>query len=151
MTSQRRWVRRSKRKMPLTVEGAAASSTDPGTWTTHAAAKRSRVGAGLGFVLAGDGIVCVDLDHCIDASGRLAGWARRILDRMPATFVEVSPSGTGLHIFGRGWVGRGRRIRSGDRSVEVYDRGRYIAVTGQRFEAAPARLADISAVVATLT
>lgn len=105
----------------------------------------------MGYVLADDGIVCVDLDHCLDDSGRLAEWAREIMDMMPATFTEVSPSGTGLHIFGRGRVDRGRRVRSGGRSIEVYDRGRYIAVTGDRFETAPPRLADISAVVATLT
>lgn len=151
MTTRRRWVRRTARKVPLTVGGRAASSTDPGTWTSYAEARSSKVGIGLGFVLNGDGVVCVDLDHCLDAAGRLAAWARKILDRMPATFVEVSPSGTGLHIFGRGHVGKGRRIRSAGRAVEVYGRGRYIAVTGRRFEAAPARLADISAVVATLT
>jgi primase-polymerase (primpol)-like protein len=151
MTSKRRWVRRTARKMPLTTAGRAASSTDARTWTSYTAAKRSTVGAGLGYVLADDGIVCIDLDHCLDRSGRLADWARTLLNQMPATFVEVSPSGTGLHIFGRGRVGRGRRIRSGGRSIEVYGCGRYIAVTGDRFEAAPPRLADISAVVATLT
>ena len=151
MTSKRRWVRRTARKMPLTTSGRAASSTDARTWATHAAAKRSTVGEGLGYVLADDGIVCVDLDHCLDRSGRLADWARKILDLMPATFTEVSPSGTGLHIFGRGRVERGRRIRSGGRSIEVYGCGRYIAVTGDRFETAPTRLADISAAVATFT
>jgi primase-polymerase (primpol)-like protein len=150
MTSRSHWVRRSARKMPLTTSGRAASSTDQRTWTSYTEARSATVGVGVGFVLTGDGIVCVDLDHCIDRSGRLAGWARRILDGVPATFVEVSPSGTGLHIFGHGHVGKGRRIRSGGRSIEMYDRGRYIAVTGKRFEAAPARLADISGALASL-
>src|SRR5690606_42031046 len=66
MTSRDRWVRRSARKMPLTCDGKAASSTDPATWCSYRDAVRSRAGAGLGFVLAGEGIACVDLDHCLD-------------------------------------------------------------------------------------
>jgi primase-polymerase (primpol)-like protein len=62
----------------------------------------------------------------------------------------VSPSGTGLHIWGFGSVGQGRRIRRGESSVEVYDRGRYITVTRQPFGKAPSKLADLSKVIADL-
>jgi primase-polymerase (primpol)-like protein len=103
------------------------------------------VGDGLGFVLNGDGIACVDLDHCIDG-GVLAPWAQLILDRTPATYVEVSPSGTGLHIFGFAHVGLGRN-KGG---VEFYDRGRYMTVTGKRWGKAPRALADISGLIASL-
>src|SRR5690606_28454630 len=65
MRQLRRWVRRSHSKVPLQVNGGAASSTDPRTWSTYTAAMRSNVGVGVGYVLAGDGIVCVDLDHCV--------------------------------------------------------------------------------------
>jgi len=126
----------------MTPEGRPASSTAPGTWSPWEAVR------GLerrGFVLDGDGVVCVDLDHCVDG-GVLAGWAREILDRCPSTYVEVSPSGTGLHIWGYADVSVGRMIRD-HRAIEVYGRGRYIAVTGRRFGAAPARLADISTMV----
>src|SRR5690348_7641329 len=91
LTSRDRWVRRSTRKMPLTTDGGAASSTDPSTWCSYGEAKASEAGTGLGFVLDGDGIVCVDLDHCVDDRGRVAVWAQEILDRFPATYVEVSP------------------------------------------------------------
>lgn len=150
LTSRDRWVRRSARKMPLTAKGRAASSTDPGTWCSYRDAKASKVGAGLGFVLNGDGIVCVDLDHCVDDRGRVAGWAQRILDDLPATYVELSPSGRGLHIFGYGRVERGRRVRRGDIAVEVYGQGRYIAMTGRRHADAPARLANVSEALASL-
>lgn len=136
--------------MPLTVTGRAASSTDPSTWSSYAEAAASPVGAGLGFVLAeADGIVCLDLDHCIRA-GQLAPWARSILDQFPDTYVEVSMSGTGLHIFGLGRLDMGRRIRTGGRQVEAYSTGRYIAVTGVRFEACPSRLADLSEALASI-
>lgn len=150
LTSRDRWVRRSARKMPLTCSGRAASSTDRRTWSSYREARQSKVGAGLGFVLDGDGVVCLDIDHCVEA-GRVAGWAQRILDLLPATFVEVSASGTGLHVFGFGDVERGRKVRVDGGSVEVYGWGRYIAVTGRRYANAPQRLADISGAVASLT
>lgn len=134
-----RWIRHAA-KVPRTVVGRAASSTDPATWSTFDQALASSVGDGLGFVLAADGIACIDLDHCLDG-GVLADWARGILDACDPTYVEVSPSGTGLHVFGRGTVGKGRRHEG----LECYDRGRYMTVTGRRFECAPVRLGRIQA------
>jgi primase-polymerase (primpol)-like protein len=119
------------------------------TWCSYRDAARSSVGVGVGFVLNGDGVACIDLDHCL-AGGRVAPWAQDVLDRVPPTYVEVSPSGTGLHVFGFAVVGRGRHVNFEDGRAEVYDRGRYIAVTGERFAGTPARLADISTTVASL-
>jgi primase-polymerase (primpol)-like protein len=145
LLSQPRWVRYSAHKVPLTVAGGAASSTDPATWSTYAAAKRSTVGVGPGFVLNGDGIVCLDLDHCL-VDGQLVGPAVDLLAQLPPTFVEVSPSGDGLHVWGRGHVPYGRRLDG----VEVYGTGRYITVTGHRWRGAPAVLADLSDVLAAV-
>lgn len=145
-----RWVRRSPRKVPLRVDGrGAASSTDPSTWSSYVAAARSKVGVGLGFVLNGDGVVCLDLDHCIDERGQVAGWAQRILDACPPTFVEVSPSGRGLHIWGRGSLRGGRVIRDGEVRVEAYATGRYIAM-GRRVEGVPLVLGDLDGVLSVL-
>lgn len=144
MTSRARFVRwklamrRGKEtKVPLTVAGRAASSTDPATWATFKAAAASSAGRGLGFVL-GDGIGCIDLDHCI-VDGAVADWAQEVLDANPASFVEVSQSGTGLHVFGFLEEGPGRKIRDG-RDIEIYSVGRYIALTGERFGSAPSKL-----------
>jgi primase-polymerase (primpol)-like protein len=151
LTARPRWVRRDERKAPRRVDGGFASVTEPSTWTSYRQAVGSTVGVGVGFVLtAGDGVVCVDLDHCL-TGGELAPWARAVLDRCPPTFVEVSPSGDGLHVWGRAVVERGRRIRRDGEAIEVYGQGRYIAVTGRRFEDAPVRLADLSEVVSSLT
>jgi primase-polymerase (primpol)-like protein len=153
MTRRRQWVRHTARKIPLAVNGSsvtAGSSTDASTWATYATAQRSTAGAGLGFVLtADDPLVCIDLDHAL-VDGELAPWARRIVDSLPATYIEISPSGSGLHIWGRAQVGRGRKIRRGESAIEVYDRGRYITVTRRPFEGAPSTLADLSRVVADL-
>lgn len=153
MTRRRQWVRHTARKMPLSVIGPKvrpASSTDPETWASYSAANRSTAGSGVGFVLSpADRLVCIDLDHAL-VDGELRPWARRIVGKLPPTYIEISPSGTGLHIWGFGTVGQGRRIRRGESSIEVYDRGRYITVTREPFERAPSMLADLTQVIADL-
>lgn len=138
----RRWVRwrsilRNGRptKLPLDLDGHAASSTDPATWCTFEDAARSEVGNGLGVVLVDtDDIVCVDLDRCL-VDGRPLPALRRLLKRLPATWCEVSPSGDGLHVFGRSRrLTAGRRTMSLDGlAVEAYPAGRFITVTGATF------------------
>lgn len=150
LTSRPRWIRRSARKAPLTVTGAAASSTDPATWSRYRDAASSTAGTGLGFVLDGDGIVCLDLDHCLTADGEVLPWACRILDAAGPTWVERSVSGDGLHVWGRGSLLHGRRITVDGGSVELYGTGRYIAVTGATLDEAPSRLGDLSGVIEQL-
>lgn len=133
MTGRARWVRHDARKRPLTATGRPASVTDSSTWSTYAEAARSPHGTGLGVVL-GDGLGCIDLDHCI-SDGVVAPWAQAIVDewRGRAVLVEVSLSGSGLHIFAPMPEAPGRRVRDGERSLETYSRARYIAVTGVRY------------------
>lgn len=139
-----RWVRwdlvaRNGRatKVPMTVSGTYASSTNPGTWGCWAEVRRSKVGCGVGWVL-GDGIGCVDLDDCITEDGCLKSWAADELDRWrDPLFVEVSQSGRGLHIFVRIPTGKGSVCHvEGGGTIEVYppDSGRFIALTGNKFE-----------------
>lgn len=135
LTSRTRWVRHH-RKRPITVEGQAASSTNSATWATYSAVLRSKVGHGIGFVL-GDGIACLDLDHCL-VDGEPDDRAREVLARVPGAYVEVSPSGDGLHVWGLAAEQPGRR-RDG---IESYSVGRYITVTGDVFRAG--RLVDLS-------
>jgi primase-polymerase (primpol)-like protein len=154
LTSRDRWVRRAGDKRPLTTTGRAASSTDARTWSTYKNAAESVAGVGLGFVLSDvDDVVCIDLDHCLNPlTGQLAPWAAAIVRDAGATYVEVSPSGDGLHIWGRADVRQGRRIRRPDgTAVEIYGTGRYIAMTGRRHGSSPSILADLSAVVSKLT
>ncbi|MFD3517720.1 bifunctional DNA primase/polymerase [Streptomyces sp. NPDC058657] len=152
LTRRPRWIRHSARKVPLTVGGSVASSTDPSTWSRHADAAASAAGAGLGFVLNGDGVVCLDLDHCIAPDGGLAAWAQNIFDAAAdSTWVEVSRSGTGLHIWGLGALPHGRRITlDGGGSVELYADGRYIAVTGATFGGTPQRLSSVQHLIDAL-
>ncbi|QCP08223.1 DNA primase [Micrococcus luteus] len=141
MATANRWVRWALRprggrltKVPLTVHGRHASSTRAATWTRRPAAAASRVGAGLGYVL-GDGVGCYDLDGALDR-GRLKDWARDALAAIPepALFVEVSQSGTGLHVFVVAPPGPGTVTRHAGGAVERYTTGRYIAMTGVPFD-----------------
>ncbi|MEU3528834.1 hypothetical protein AB0E62_34135 [Streptomyces sp. NPDC038707] len=131
------------------MDGQPASSTAPRTWSSHRAAASSSAGAGLGFVLNGDGIACVDLDHCL-VGGKLADWARRLVDMAPGCWVERSVSGDGLHIWGFGRLERGRRLSMDGGSVELYADGRYIAVTGDTWGDTPRRLGDLSGLIDAL-
>lgn len=150
LTGRDRWVRwkpvrRKDRvtKMPVAAwNGRAASSTDPATWTTYDAARKSAHGVGLGFVL-GDGVGCIDLDHVLDAKGRPNRVAAEFVASLPATYTEVSPSGDGLHLWFLMPEGPGS-VRTVDGvSVETYSAGRYITVTGKRFGDCPSVLASL--------
>lgn len=149
LSGRARWVRRSSKKVPLTAAGRAASSTDPATWCSYREARRSRVGAGLGFVVNGDGITCIDLDHCLDGDV-VAPWAQEILNMLPPTWIEVSASGDGLHVWGMADFKGGRKLRADGKKIEIYGDMRYFAITAVTFGNAPKELADISEVIASL-
>lgn len=142
-----RWVRYSSHKVPLTVDGKPASSTNPETWAPHRTVARSKVGRGAGFVLNGDGVVCLDLDHVL-VDGRPTQAAVALLRRFPKTYIERSPSGHGLHVWGYGIVEQGRRMTVDGVDVEVYGTGRYITVTGDATTRAP--FADLSTALISL-
>lgn len=142
LTSRPRWVRwelqlRRGRmtKRPVTAWGTAASSTDPETWVSFGEAQASDVGHGVGFVLDGDGIACFDLDHVLH-DGVLDPAARQFIDAHEHFYVEVSPSGDGLHVWTHAPSQRGWRKTINGVSVEFYTRGRFMTVTGRRFDVA---------------
>ncbi|WP_228821289.1 bifunctional DNA primase/polymerase [Nocardia farcinica] len=127
-------------KMPIQPTGAPASSTDRATWSPWS---RVKPAARKGFVL-GEGIGCIDLDHCL-IDGEPTDAAAAFLATLPPTYIEVSPSGDGLHVWGRIPAGRGRRYRTDDGlRVERYSTGRYITVTERPWRGSVCRLADLS-------
>ncbi|MCT6900141.1 MAG: hypothetical protein M3Z40_03730 [Bifidobacterium sp.] len=130
-------------KRPIRFDGAPASSTDPATWTSLPTAEQSKEGDGLGFALGG-GFACVDLDRCYDSRGHLAGWAKMLLAPVAGrTWVEISPSGRGLHIWGRCAERKGVKVR-GLMDAEAYSQGRYMTYTGHAWRDSPARLTDLT-------
>ncbi|MGJ9372255.1 hypothetical protein [Nesterenkonia sp. CF4.4] len=123
------------------MAGRSASVTKPESWARYSEALHSEAGVGLGFMLGG-GFACIDLDHCFE-DGILLPWAAEVVAANPDTFTEISMSGEGLHIFGMLDEAKGDKIRDG-RNIEVYSRERYIALTGNRFNRAPLKLAPLS-------
>jgi len=124
-------------KPPLQPDGRAASVTDPATWCDFGDALDAVRGRfdGLGLVLVGDGLVALDLDHCVpDAAavrtGDLSGidpWAREIVEDL-ASYTELSPSAAGIRVLIHAALPSGGRNRC--EHFEVYDRDRYVTITG---------------------
>lgn len=135
-----------------TVEG---KSNDPSTWASYEDALALGLD-GVGFVFSPDDpYMGIDLDGCRDpATNEIAPWAWEIIDAANS-YTEVSPSGTGVKIFGYGslplGVGNERTIGGeigGKASkVEAYDHGHYFAVTGERLPGTAAELGDLSAAI----
>lgn len=93
--------------------------------------------SGLGFELEGSGITCIDIDNCGAEiqeyqNGRRGGLISSILDIIGSvSYVEISQSGRGLHIFTKGQKPQGARSKGG--GLEIYDSKRFIAMTGNVF------------------
>jgi hypothetical protein len=80
-----------------------ASSDDPSSWSSHAVAVAASVhGDGITYMLTpAEDLAAVDIDHVRDPiTGTIEGWAQRLLDQAGRSYAEVSPSGTGLRIWG---------------------------------------------------
>jgi Virulence-associated protein E len=149
----RRWViwRREKRdgrwtkppRQALRPE-AYASTSEPETWATYeeAAATAARlnlhgVGGGVGFVVWDGNVPGLDLDRCVGEDGTIAQWAWEII-RESGSYAEISPSGTGVRIFGLsektdsvGFV----LSAPGEGRIEVYRNSkRFLTVTGEQID-----------------
>jgi hypothetical protein len=138
------WVARRGKEPVNPKTGANAKVSDPDnpkkardTWgTVDKAVSRTELEHldGVGFVFSEDDPYCgVDLDGCRDPETcNLEGWAQEIIDEL-ASYTEVSPSGTGVHVIARGVL-----PHSGKRGqVEMYDSKRYFTVTGEHLEGTP--------------
>lgn len=123
-------VRRGKVPInPRTGDGAKAGQ--PNTWATfEEAVQTCESYDGIGFEFHNNGIVGVDLDHVIDQqTGAVDPAALETVKRLNS-YTEISPSGTGLHIYVFGKIPVDGR-KSGAR--EMYQAKRYFTVTGIQF------------------
>lgn len=120
--------------------GGYASASDPDTWTTFDRARAYHTNPdtdtdGVGFVFtSGDTVAGVDLDKCRDPdSGQPTDTARDVIDRLDS-YTEVSPSGTGYHVYVHGFIPDDGNRRDG---VEMYDDARFFTVTGDHVDGTP--------------
>jgi primase-polymerase (primpol)-like protein len=152
LTGRRQWVawrceERDGQQTKIPYEPGTlrrASATDLMTWTSFEKAVEAYefgyddLGPedhgepfydGVGFCFSsGDPFVGIDLDKCRNPeTGEIAPWAQQILDRVGNGYIEVSPSGRGVHVIIKGSV-RAGGMRKGP--IEMYSRNRYFALTG---------------------
>lgn len=130
-------------KIPINPwTGHGARSNDPGTWAPFDRALKALSNdpdcVGLGFML-GDGWFGIDLDnHGTRTETEMETLEKEFLDALPS-YNEYSQSGKGIHIICRGHLPETpeRRRRAGD--IEMYDSGRFFALTGRIVRAETAR------------
>lgn len=145
-------VRDRATKVPYSIRGHRASTTNLGDWTSYDRAldtlrANPKRYAGLAFVFVkGGGLVGIDLDDCLEANGDVKPWARGVVERFYDTYSETSPSGNGVKIWARGELPENvPGVKVGDGSIEMYDHARYFTVTGRVFRGAPLQVEDHAA------
>ncbi|MDL2319376.1 AAA family ATPase [Eubacteriales bacterium OttesenSCG-928-A19] len=124
-------------KVPYSVHGGKASSSDPATWASFDQARaycelRGFSGLGIGHA---DGIAAVDIDHCV-TDGKLSEVAQEFVKKMDC-YTEYSPSGEGLRLIFTAPDFTYDKVRyylkNPHNGVEVYIAGctnRYVTITG---------------------
>jgi hypothetical protein len=130
-------------KVPYCATNARPASTrDYSTWTSYETAvaiaqANSNELAGIGFMLTrNDPFAFIDLDASSDP-GAIA--LQQSIFANFVTYAELSPSGKGLHLIGKGAVVKG--VNNRDRGVEIYTQERFMTMTGNVYRDAP--IADI--------
>lgn len=129
------------KKQPINPRtGGGAMPNQPSTWadfnTAYPAIKFFGAN-GFGFFMGG-GYAGLDLDDCIDDSGKLSDMAAKIIERMDS-YTEESPRGHGIHILCKvsedftldGAKGR----RNDDIRLEIYCGAHYLTITGHVYGA----------------
>ena len=116
----------------LSGRPSPAKAGAPETWGSYQTAVECvdrGLAQGIGYEFDGRGdLYGVDLDHVIN-EGHLTPQARDIVGKL-ASYAEISPSGTGLHIFVFAPGADITRHRKKDGFVEIYNTARYFTVTG---------------------
>lgn len=133
--------------------GEVVSAHDTGQWTSYseAASAAAARGAswGVGFVFtAGCGYWFLDIDNAAQG-GQWSPLAQQLCAAFPGAAIELSNSGTGLHIFGRGTIPPHgcKNIKLG---LELYHEGRFVLLGSQQVgDCRTDHTAMLAAVVAT--
>lgn len=133
--------------------GEVVSAHDANQWTSYSeaasAAAARGAGWGVGFVFtAGCGYWFLDIDNAAQG-GQWSPLAQQLCAAFPGAAIELSNSGTGLHIFGRGAIPPHgcKNIKLG---LELYHEGRFVLLGSQQVgDCRTDHTAMLAAVVAT--
>jgi len=105
------------------------STTDADTAIKYAELMGPEYGVGFLFTPS-DPFFFVDIDHCLEPDGRnWSALALEVCQRLAGAAVEVSQSGSGLHIIGTGNA-LAHSCKNIPLGLEFYTEGRFVALTG---------------------
>lgn len=91
-------------KFPCDASGRVVSAHDAAHWMSAAGAtsraQQFGAGWGIGFILTPEAKrFCLDIDGCLQPDGQWSPLALQLCGLFPGAAIEVSASGTGLHIW----------------------------------------------------
>jgi len=130
-----RWVQQSDgrwQKPPFQARDLErhASTKDPNTWADYATALatvQAGQADGISYMLTDrDELAAADLDHCrVVATGSIDVWAQHLLEQadLLGLYVEITPSGDGLRIWGTAngdVLHRKFALDTGDAALELF-------------------------------
>ncbi|MDA0659359.1 MAG: phage/plasmid primase, P4 family [Planctomycetota bacterium] len=138
LTTVKQWMiyhNISGRKIPYSVQNQRSGSTYTHDYVTYAEAieAATRFNAGLAFCFTRcDPYIGVDIDDCFAPDGTLKDWAAPIVQSLHNTYMEISPSRTGIKAYGQGNIPAStpKVYKIGDGQVEIYSERRFFAFTG---------------------
>ncbi|MCH9712702.1 MAG: hypothetical protein K0U20_08780 [Proteobacteria bacterium] len=123
-------------KLPVNYQTAAVTDAhDAQAWTdAETAINAARLfgdNYGVGFVFTvNDPFYFIDIDKCSNNAGGWSDTANVVMSYFPDAAVEVSQSGTGLHIFGTYTTMPDHACKNIPLGLEFYTEGRFVALTG---------------------
>lgn len=114
--------------------GGRASHSNPADWGTYEQARAFVDGnpsmKNIGFVFSDkDPFFFLDIDKAWNGQS----WsmvAQELCARLPGVAIEVSQSGTGLHLIGRGMPPANHKNKNPALKIELYTKTRFCALTG---------------------
>lgn len=126
-----------KTKIPYSIAGDLASSTDPSTWSIYDEAKNFSDNVGIVFT-PDQTLLGIDIDHCLNKdTKKIQHEEKEAIENLikeANTYTEISPSGEGLHIYLEIDGGKLDLIANRHGSFEAYTSGRYFTITLNAFE-----------------
>lgn len=142
--AEARWVTWKKQerkgkvtKIPYTLSGDMASSTNADDWSTYDEVKNFSDNVGIIFTPEKK-LLGIDIDHClknkkIDHEKRAE--IKELIEKAD-TYTEISPSGEGLHLFL--YLDRPLELKGNKKApFELYTSGRYFTVTANSLHKSP--------------
>lgn len=129
------WRNKDGRKVPYDPSNPTrnAASDKPATWSDFDKAERAYDAFphfdGLNAICSPE-FTFVDIDDCISAENHMSPWAAEIIDNLPTTYWEISPSRTGLHGIFRSKGDVPNLSKDAGKGVEVYAGKHFMSVTG---------------------